>query len=116
MSIRVPSIGFAGIKAWNFLTLFSTRLTQQWYSDLYLWREIFQLYVEAEVFESVSEADRGERPVEEIERRAKLFVERVTQRGLGDGRQLKLKESRVVLETFLELNIFILGLKKVSAR
>ena len=54
--------------------------------------------------------------MEEIERRAKLFVERVTQRGLGDGRQLKLKESRAALATFLELNIFILGLKKVSAR
>jgi hypothetical protein len=26
------------------------------------------------------------------------------------------KESRAALETFLELNIFILGLKKVSAR
>ncbi|RDB26687.1 Transcriptional regulator of yeast-form-adherence 3 [Hypsizygus marmoreus] len=81
-------------------------------SDLYSWREIFQLYVEAEVFESIHELDRGERSVEESENRLKLFAERVTQRGLGDGRKLKLQSSRDALETFLELNVFILNIKK----
>jgi hypothetical protein len=70
--------------------------------------------VEAEVFESVSEASRGERSVDESEHRLKLFAERVTQRGLGDGRKLKLKQSRAALETFLELNVFILNIKKVG--
>ncbi|KAG6914825.1 hypothetical protein DXG01_015126 [Tephrocybe rancida] len=81
-------------------------------SDLYSWREIFQLYVEAEVFESVHELDRGERSVEESEKRLKLFAERVTSRGLGDERKLKSKSSREALETFLELNMFILNIKK----
>ncbi|KAG6837021.1 hypothetical protein H0H93_016228 [Arthromyces matolae] len=82
-------------------------------SDLYAWREIFQLYVEAEVFESVHELDRGERSVDESETRLKHFADRVTVRGLGDGRKLT-KSSREALETFLELNIFILNIKKAS--
>ena len=82
-------------------------------SDLYAWREIFQLYVEAEVFESLSERDRGERDIVETERRLALFAEQVTGRGLSDTRKLKLKESRDALETFLQLNVLILNLKKV---
>ncbi|KAF7368930.1 hypothetical protein MVEN_00219200 [Mycena venus] len=81
-------------------------------SDLYSWREIFQLYVEAEVFESVSERNRGERTIEEAETRLKQFAERVTTRGLGDGRKLRLPQSRKALESFLELNLFILNVKK----
>lgn len=53
--------------------------------------------------------------MEESENRLKLFAERVTQRGLGDGRKLKLKTSRDALETFLELNLFILNIKKVRS-
>jgi hypothetical protein len=83
---------------------------------LYSWREIFQLYIEAEVFENASEVNRGERTVEEVEQRLKLFAERVTRRGLGDERELKLRQSRTALETFLELNMFILDVKKVSMR
>ncbi|KAF9009176.1 hypothetical protein BDZ89DRAFT_1143956 [Hymenopellis radicata] len=81
-------------------------------TDLNAWREIFQLYVEAEVFEGVGEASRGERTVEESELRLKQFAERVTTRGLGDNRQLKLKQSRMALETFLKLNMYILNIKK----
>ncbi|KJA21745.1 hypothetical protein HYPSUDRAFT_87754 [Hypholoma sublateritium FD-334 SS-4] len=83
-------------------------------SDLYSWREIFQIYLEAEVFESVGEASRGERSVEESERRLQLFAERVTRNGLGDRRQFKLKQSVQALETFLSLNLFILNIKKFS--
>jgi len=60
----------------------------------------------------VHEVQRGERSVEESESRLKLFVERVTQRGLRDSRKLKAK-SRDALETFLKLNVFILHIKKV---
>ncbi|KAF9479813.1 hypothetical protein BDN70DRAFT_878342 [Pholiota conissans] len=83
-------------------------------SDLYAWREIFQIYLEAEVFESVSEATRGERSIEESERRLQQFAERVTKNGLGDRRQFKLKQSMQALETFLSLNLFILNVKKFS--
>jgi hypothetical protein len=79
-------------------------------SDLYTWREIFQLYMEAEVFESISEANRGSRIVEDAEERLSLFAKQVTKRGFH---QLKLKHSRAALETFLQLNMFILNVKKV---
>ncbi|KAF7377807.1 hypothetical protein MSAN_00204100 [Mycena sanguinolenta] len=65
-------------------------------SDLYSWREIFQLYVETEIFESVNERHPGERTIEEAETRLKQFAERVT----------------APLESFLELNLFILNVKK----
>ncbi|KAJ7275691.1 hypothetical protein C8J57DRAFT_1177357 [Mycena rebaudengoi] len=81
-------------------------------SDLFTWREIFQLYLEAEVFESVSERDRGERTIEDSENRLTLFAERVAARGLGDRRKLKLLKSRQALESFLQLNVFILSVKK----
>lgn len=83
-------------------------------SDLYSWREIFQLYVEAEVFESISEKDRGERTVEDSESRLGKFAERVMERGLGDKKKFKMKASRDALATFIHLNMFILDLKKVS--
>ncbi|KAJ4473412.1 SPX domain-containing protein [Lentinula edodes] len=83
-------------------------------SDLYSWREIFQLYVETEVFESSNEANAGALSIEESERRLKLFAERVTSRGLGDKRKLKLKQSHEALESFLQMNMFILNVKKLE--
>ena len=82
-------------------------------SDLYSWRQIFQLYVDTEVFESRSERTRGERSIEDAEERLNVFVQRMTERGFMSGHALKLKESRQALETFLQLNSFILDLKKV---
>jgi hypothetical protein len=81
-------------------------------SDLYTWRELFQLYVEAEVFECVGEAHRGERTVEDSEAQLQAFMGRVAQRGFL--KKLKLTQSRISLQTFLQLNIFILNIKKVS--
>ena len=83
-------------------------------SDLYIWREIFQLYMETEVFESMHELDRGERDLAEAEKRLALFAEQVTVRGLNDKRKLRFEESRDALEKFLQLNVLILNLKKAS--
>ncbi|KAH6909921.1 RING-14 protein [Coprinopsis sp. MPI-PUGE-AT-0042] len=83
-------------------------------SDLYSWREIFQLYVESEVFEHIGEYHRKERSLEESEERLKLFVEQATKRGLADRRNFKLKQSRVALQQFIEMNLFILNIKKFS--
>ena len=83
-------------------------------SDLYAWRDIFQLYVEAEIFESVKEMDRGERDIAETEKRLALFAEQVTARGLNDRRKLRFKESRDALENFLQLNVLLVNLKKAS--
>lgn len=80
-------------------------------SDLYSWRELFQLYVDSEVFENVSEVHRGERSIEDSEARLQAFTDRVTKRGLA--KKLKLKQSHAALEMFMDLNIFILNVKKV---
>ncbi|KIK50052.1 hypothetical protein GYMLUDRAFT_253313 [Collybiopsis luxurians FD-317 M1] len=82
-------------------------------SDLYSWREIFALYIESEVFESLHESSPGQLSIDESAKRFKLFADRVTSRGLGDKRKLKLKESREALEGILELNMFILNVKKL---
>ncbi|KAJ2918111.1 hypothetical protein MD484_g2338, partial [Candolleomyces efflorescens] len=83
-------------------------------SDLYSWREIFQLYVEAEIFEHVGEVNHGQHSVEDSEKRLQLFVQQATQRGLADRSKFKSKQSRQALQTFIELNLFILNIKKFS--
>ncbi|KAJ7621261.1 hypothetical protein FB45DRAFT_839128 [Roridomyces roridus] len=81
-------------------------------SDLNAWREIFALYVETEIFESIHERDRGERSVEEAQNRLRKFADRMTARGLKDGHLMKLKQSQDALDCFLQLNVFILNVKK----
>ncbi|GAA5944047.1 uncharacterized protein JCM15063_004298 [Sporobolomyces koalae] len=79
-------------------------------SDLYIWREIFSLWVEAAIFESDRERDRGERSVEEVEKKLDWFVEQVAKRKLA--KRMRNKESRVALEKFVALNVELLDLKK----
>ena len=81
-------------------------------SDLYVWREIFTLWIEAQIFESSAERDRGERSVEQADKRLKAFASEVVKRGLGDRRTLRRKESREAWEEFLRLNVLLLDLKK----
>jgi hypothetical protein len=64
----------------------------------------------------MNESDRGERSVEESERRLQLFATQVTQRGLVAEGKFKLQRSRTALETFLQLNLGILNIKKVGPR
>lgn len=82
-------------------------------SDLYQWREVLQMYVDMEVFESHHESTRGERTVEEAEERLGRFRAMLVERGYLEGRALRMKESREALEKFMRLNVFILDLKKV---
>jgi len=76
-------------------------------NDLYFWREIFTTYMEMEVFESTVEHDRGERDIAAAESRLQLFARQVAKQGL----ELSLG-SRQSLERFLQLNLYILDLKK----
>ncbi|WWC71252.1 uncharacterized protein I206_105205 [Kwoniella pini CBS 10737] len=80
--------------------------------DLYIWREIFTLWIESEIFESTSERTRGERTLEEAENRLKIFANEVVKRGLGDRRTLKGKKTRNAWEEFLKLNVWLLDLKR----
>lgn len=79
-------------------------------SDLYIWREIFALWVEAAIFESSRERDRGERAVEEVEKKLEWFVDQVAKRKLA--KKMRNKESRSALEKFIALNVELLDLKK----
>ncbi|KAJ7732138.1 SPX domain-containing protein [Mycena metata] len=81
-------------------------------SDLYAWREIFQLYVETEIFESVGDRNRQDHSVDECEKRLKQFTDQVAERGLSGADKLKLPRSRQALQSFLQLNRFILNVKK----
>jgi len=80
-------------------------------SELYLWREFFKLYLEAEIFESVEEHDRGERSVEESESRLLQFLNTVHGNRLFYG-NLKRQDSQTDIDAFIRLNCFILDLKK----
>ncbi|KAG1720102.1 SPX domain-containing protein [Suillus lakei] len=77
-------------------------------TDLYSWREIFQMYVEGEIFESVGERTRGERSVEETETRMKRFEECMQEKRSN----LKLAGSKDALDVFMRMNFFILDLKR----
>lgn len=80
--------------------------------DLYAWREIFTLWIEHEIFESTAERTRGERTVEEAEKRLGSFANEVVKRGLGDRRSMKGKKVRESWEEFLRLNVLLLDLKR----
>ncbi|SCZ97246.1 BZ3500_MvSof-1268-A1-R1_Chr4-2g07085 [Microbotryum saponariae] len=79
-------------------------------SDLYIWREIFSLWVEAQIFESARERDRGERSVEAVQEKLSWFVDQVAKRKLA--KRMKHKESRHALERFIQLNVELLDMKK----
>ncbi|CAE6468537.1 unnamed protein product [Rhizoctonia solani] len=87
-------------------------------SDLYAWREIFQLWVECQIYRGgATERERasgegGIRDVTQAEKRLGMFASEVVKRGLGDRRTLKSPKSRDALQTFLNLNVHILDLKK----
>ena len=83
-------------------------------SDLYAWRQIFQMWVDGQIFESTTEKDRGERSVEDSEAKLTEFANKVVKESLGDRQTLQRKESRDALEQFLHINVLLLDLKKVS--
>ncbi|KAF8179969.1 hypothetical protein K438DRAFT_2172324 [Mycena galopus ATCC 62051] len=72
----------------------------------------FQLYVESEVFESVNELHPGERTIKETETGLTQFTEWVAARNFSDTHRLKLPQSHRALESFLQLNVFILNVKR----
>ncbi|KAL8292414.1 hypothetical protein RQP46_001026 [Phenoliferia psychrophenolica] len=79
-------------------------------TDLYVWREIFALWVEAQIFESEREKDRGERSVDDAEAKLDWFVNQIAKRKLG--KKMKHKESRIALEKFIGLNVQLLDMKR----
>ncbi|SNX84966.1 uncharacterized protein MEPE_03675 [Melanopsichium pennsylvanicum] len=106
-------------------------------NDLYVWREIFGLWVDMQVFESQREKDRGELSIDESEARLKRFAVELAKRGwihdpnspapnsgkkgklvklkLGSGpssQGLNNQASATAIEDFLRLNFALLDVKK----
>ncbi|KAI0354010.1 hypothetical protein OH77DRAFT_1426416 [Trametes cingulata] len=81
-------------------------------SDLDTWRQIFQLYMEADIFQGHQERFRGERDVDDAEARLQAFNAELNQRIHKGIIKLRMKQSRVALKTFMDLNTFILDLRK----
>ena len=79
-------------------------------NDLYAWRDVFSLWVEAQIFESDSERSRGERSITECEKRLDWFADQVGRRKLAQ--KMKSKESKSSLERFVQLNQELLQLKR----
>ncbi|KAG9036591.1 hypothetical protein FRB95_008425 [Tulasnella sp. JGI-2019a] len=82
-------------------------------SDLDAWRSIFQLWVDTEIFESLSERDKGELPVQESEDRLRKFTDLVVRKGYADRKHMKVVSSREAFDKFCALNILLLDVKKV---
>lgn len=109
--------------------------------DLYVWREIFSLWSELQIFKSLREKDRGELSVDETEARLKHFADELAKRGWSSealaldatqrkpsskrmgkmtkrtqpsGSALPMKDPRSIsaLEDFLRLNLALLDVKK----
>jgi len=79
-------------------------------SDLYMWRKLLDLYVDAEVFDRIAERNRGERSLEDAEIRMTKFLEGIERSGVLRG---KSEKAHLEVERFLRLNHIILDLKKV---
>ena len=72
------------------------------------------MWVDAQIFESTTEKDRGERSVGDSELKLTKFAKKVIKQGMGDDHTLQRKESRNALERFLQINVLLLDLKKAS--
>lgn len=75
-------------------------------SDLYRWREIFELYLAAEVFFSTTEAEGGLRKSEAARKQLVWFQEEVNKRQLPQ--KFKVEASAVAYNQFLALNATLL--------
>jgi E3 ubiquitin-protein ligase BAH len=75
-------------------------------SDLTRWRNIFELYLDAEVFFATHENDHGSRSSQIALKKLKWFQDQVASRGLAN--EFKLPESRAAFTRFMSLNASLL--------
>ncbi|KAK9357688.1 hypothetical protein V1504DRAFT_41341 [Lipomyces starkeyi] len=75
-------------------------------NDLYAWREIFRLYIDAEIFFSSLDPDRGGRSVEQAHERFTCFMDNIRQTNVIA--RLKSPESKAIFELFWGLNLTLL--------
>ena len=75
-------------------------------SDMYRWRELFEIYLEASPFFSTRECDSGSRNSTTAAGQLQWFQSEVTKRGLV--KHFKLPASRQALDRFVAINITLL--------
>ncbi|CCU83138.1 RING-14 protein [Blumeria hordei DH14] len=75
-------------------------------TDMYTWRAIFDLYIQAGIFFSTHEHDRGTRDSATAQRQLEWFQIELMRRGLEN--LFKLRASRQTLNHFLALNLSLL--------
>ncbi len=75
-------------------------------TDMYIWREIFSLYTNSQVFFSTSEQDKHTRDTGTAEKQLQHFSIRL--RDLNVTQSFRRKQSYVALDRFLHLNLVLL--------
>jgi E3 ubiquitin-protein ligase BAH len=75
-------------------------------NDLERWRDIFELYLDAEIFFATHEQDHGARSSSRALNQLQLFQGEVAKRQLNQ--KFKLRESQVAFDRFLQLNVSLL--------
>ncbi|KAH6677534.1 SPX domain-containing protein [Halenospora varia] len=75
-------------------------------TDMYRWRELFEIYLEAMVFFSTHELDHGKRDSATATKQLQWFQGEVMRRGIID--KFKLPASHQAVERFVKINITLL--------
>ena len=75
-------------------------------TDMYRWRALFDIYLQASIFFSTREQDHGSRSSAVATRQLDWFQSEVTRQGLVEA--FKLPSSRLALDRFVSINITLL--------
>lgn len=78
-------------------------------TDMYNWRKIFAIYMDAQIFQGTAESDRSFRSVERAKTQMGWFVEQLSKSNLLI--KLKTKESKHAFEQFIKLNTELITMK-----
>ncbi|OAD06065.1 hypothetical protein MUCCIDRAFT_138363 [Mucor lusitanicus CBS 277.49] len=78
-------------------------------TDMYNWRKIFSIYMDAQIFQGNAESDRTFRSVERAKKQMTWFVEQLGKSNLLN--KLKSKESKSAFEQFVALNTELITMK-----
>ncbi|KAI8647015.1 SPX domain-containing protein [Parasitella parasitica] len=78
-------------------------------TDMYNWRKIFSIYMDAQIFQGNAESDRTFRSVERAKKQMAWFIEQLGKTRLLN--KLKSKESKSAFEQFVALNTELITMK-----
>ncbi|ORX55743.1 hypothetical protein DM01DRAFT_258652 [Hesseltinella vesiculosa] len=82
-------------------------------SDMYTWRQIFSLYMDAQIFEGRIETDRSIHSIQKAKQQMAWFTSRLMQENLV--KKLKNKVSQNALKQFMALNTELITIKHYQA-